>query len=172
MPQTVRSLRRRLESSAGALKALTSGIEPAEAIWKPDAGRWSILEVINHLADEEVEDFRTRLDILLHRPEDPFPPIDPQRWVVARAYARRGPEESLARFLAERVRTLDWLEQIEATDLDREKPRPGGGSITARELMAAWAAHDLLHVRQITRLRYDYLADEVAPSSLAYAGRW
>jgi hypothetical protein len=174
MIEPIRSLHRRLEATAGAVRSLVTGIELEEARWKPAPDRWSILEVVNHLGDEEVEDFRTRLDILLHRPADAFPPVDPPGWVTAREYGSRDPGESLARFLAERERSLKWLEGLEIglEDLDRAKVRPSGHSSTARELVGAWAAHDLLHVRQITKLRYDYLAHEVAPLSLEYAGRW
>src|SRR5690606_34075308 len=99
---------------------------------------------------------------------------DPPGWVTARDYASRDPGESLARFLAERERSLQWLDGLEvgATELDRPKLRPSGEAFTARELIGAWAAHDLLHVRQITKLRYDFLAREVAPLTLEYAGKW
>lgn len=59
---------------AGRIRALADGVAAAQARWRPDAESWSILEVVNHLADEEREDFRTRLDFILHRPGEGPPP--------------------------------------------------------------------------------------------------
>jgi hypothetical protein len=175
MSAAIERLRDRLQSTAGALRALLDGIQDDEGRWKPDPSSWSMLEVVNHLADEEAEDFRTRLEILLHRPEDPFPPIDPKGWVTSRDYQSRNFADSVRRFLAERETSLRWLATLatlETPDLDREKVHTSGLTLSARQMMASWEAHDLLHTRQLTRLRYQYLAHEVAPIPLDYAGNW
>jgi hypothetical protein len=172
MSEFLNSVVLRLAATARAIDAVTRDLSREEVTWKPDPARWSVLEVVNHLGDEEAEDFRTRLDIALHRPAEPFPPIDPQGWVRSRDYAARRLGESLDRFLAERDRSLTWLKGLGEIDLDRGKSHPTGGSLTARQLLAAWAAHDLVHLRQVTKLRYDFLASEVAPTTLDYAGKW
>ncbi len=69
---------------AERIRMLVDGVDDEQARWKPDAESWSILEVVNHLYDEEREDFRVRLDSMLHRPGENAPPIDPQGWVTAR----------------------------------------------------------------------------------------
>ena len=99
----------RFPENARAIEALARGVSPEQARWKPSPETWSILEVINHLYDEEREDFRARLDVLLHRPAEPFAAIDPQGWPVSRRYNERDLEESLAGFLAERERSIEWL---------------------------------------------------------------
>ena len=78
--------------NAERIRALAAGVAPDAARWKPDPETWSILEVVNHLYDEERLDFRVRLDTILHRPEEPWPRIDPQGWVTERRYndARAG----------------------------------------------------------------------------------
>jgi hypothetical protein len=43
------------------------------------------------------------------------------------------------------------------------------GAVEAKNLLASWLAHDLLHIRQITRLKYQYLAKDYA---IDYAGNW
>ena len=105
-----------LALNSGRLRALADGVSDEQARWKPDADSWSILEVVNHLADEESADFRTRLDTLLHRPDEEPPDIDPQGWVTSRGYNQRDPAESLDRFLNERQRSLEWLRGLEALD--------------------------------------------------------
>ena len=75
----------RFQRQAEAIQALAVGAGAEQARWKPAPDSWSLLEVINHLDDEESEDFRARLDILLHRPEEPWPPTDPDGWVLSRS---------------------------------------------------------------------------------------
>ena len=87
----------RLSQSPAVISSLVQGVTPEQARWKPSPDRWSILEVINHLEDEERDDFRTRLDYLLHRPGQPLPPIDPPRWAVERKYNERDLAESVSR---------------------------------------------------------------------------
>jgi DinB superfamily len=161
-----------LSATGEAIQSLASGLSAEEARWKPAPGKWSILEVVNHLADEEVEDFRARLDVLLHRPDDDFEPIDPRGWVAARAYLERDLLESLGRFRAERERSLEWLAALREPNLDHVKVHPSAGQMSGRQMLASWTAHDLLHVRQLARLRYERLGATAGAAAIAYAGDW
>ncbi|MGH2628909.1 MAG: DinB family protein, partial [Anaerolineales bacterium] len=98
-----------MERDAERIKLFVEGVSDDQARWKPNPESWSILEVTCHLGDEEREDFRTRLDIILHRPEAPWPPIDPREWVAERKYNERDLGGSLASFLSERRASLEWL---------------------------------------------------------------
>lgn len=158
-----------MQESAQAIQALCEGVSKEQARWKPDPESWSILEVVNHLLDEEREDFRVRLDILLHRPDAPWPPIDPQGWVTERVYNTRDLADSLAQFQAERVRSIAWLQGLGQPDL-AAFVETRFGRMAAGDMLAAWIAHDLLHLRQLTELRYAFLVSAWAPYSPAYAG--
>ncbi len=164
-----------LAAQADSIRQLCAGVGMEQARWRPDADAWSLLEVINHLADEERADFRTRLDYLLHRPGEPWPPIDPGAWVHERGYNQRDLAESLERFSALRADSLDWLRSLRALrapDLDRSEPSPRGGRFHAGDMLAAWVAHDLLHLRQLVELHYAWTAQQLQPYSVAYAGDW
>ena len=78
-----------LSHSAEMIRALTAGFTPAEARFKPGPESWSILEVVCHLYDIEREDFRPRLDAILHRPTEEWIQIDPQNWITMRRYNER-----------------------------------------------------------------------------------
>src|SRR5512137_697530 len=95
------TLYQELARGAEIVSKLLGGITPAEARLKPDPESWSMLEVVCHLYDEERHDFRQRLDIILHRPHEPWPPIDPAGWVTARQYNNRELTEALDGFVAE-----------------------------------------------------------------------
>ncbi len=101
--------RAQLAAHAEAIAALVRPVDGEGARWKPSPEAWTILEVVCHLADEERDDFRTRVALTLQDPTLPWPPIDPGGWVTARDYASRDLGAALADFLAERERSLAWL---------------------------------------------------------------
>lgn len=157
---------------AGRIRALAEGVPDEQARWKPAAEAWSILEVINHLLDEEREDFRVRLDIILHRPAESWALIDPREWVVARAYNRRDLAQSLNNFLTERQRSLDWLRGLGEPDWAATVMAPWEEPIAAGDMAAAWVAHDLLHTRQLVELHWAWTQAAVLPYRTYYAGDW
>jgi DinB superfamily len=161
-----------LEAQAGAILALASGVPAEDAHLRPAPGQWSLLEVLAHLLDEEREDFRQRLDLTLHHPEAEWPPIDPEGWVTARAYQERDLGETIAAWREERRRSLDWLRSLAAPDLTVVRRHPAGFELRAGDLLGAWVAHDLLHLRQLVELRYNITAQRAAPFSVEYAGDW
>ena len=160
----------RLEANANVLAALVARVPDEQARWKPEPGKWSILEVVNHVADEEVEDFRQRLELALHHPGEPWPPIDPEGWAVRRRYNERDLTESMGRFLAERAESLSWLRGLGAPDLTVGYEHPKAGLIRAGDLLASWLDHDLIHIRQITRLHHQWLVERARPYRTEYAG--
>lgn len=164
-------MRERLAQNAQRIVLLVQNVSQQQARWRPDPDSWSMLEVINHLCDEEREDFRVRLDIILHYPEREAPPIDPLGWVRERRYNERDLEESIGNFLAERQESLEWLKTVREPEWDTTYEAPFG-QIRAGDIFSAWVAHDLLHMRQLVELHYAYLKELAAPYSVDYAGEW
>jgi hypothetical protein len=154
------------------IRGLVEGVSSRQAHWKPDPETWSIVEVINHLYDEERLDFRVRLELILRAPGQAWPPIDPPGWVTARAYNERDLEASIQNFLVERSASLDWLRGLGDVDWDAGVDAPWGGRITAGDMFSAWAAHDLLHMRQLVELQRAYLVAAAQPYQVDYAGPW
>ena len=164
-------LRRELAYGVEIVRQLVAGVSPAEARLKPTPETWSILEVVCHLYDEEREDFRPRLDIALHRPEEKWQKIDPAGWVTTRKYNDRDLAQTLDGLLTERENSLTWLHGLSQPNWDAEYPAPFG-PIKAGDLLASWVAHDNLHTRQLVELRRSRLQGLGAPYSVKYAGDW
>jgi len=164
------NLKRLLGMQADVIKFLLGDIYGEQARWKPDPDRWSILEVLNHLCDEEREDFREHLDMILHRPGDGWHPIRPFEWVTERGYNARDLAASLEDFLAERQASLAWLERLEAPDWDTAIQAPWGAPLRAGDMASSWVVHDQWHIEQLIRLRRDYTIARLAPYSVEYAG--
>jgi len=108
---------------------------------------------------------------ILHKPEQPWPKIDPQGWVLERSYNQRSLEVSLAEFKQAREESLHWLAELTEPDWEAAFDLPWG-RITAGDMLASWLAHDLLHARQIIELRYLQTELEYQPFSIQYAGEW
>ncbi|TVQ24914.1 MAG: DinB family protein [Spirochaetaceae bacterium] len=169
---TVEHLRDRLKQTGLAISALLAGIDDAESEWKPASERWSLREVAGHLHDEERYDFRPRLESLVDDPARPWPTTDPMEWVTARAYASTPILDHIAAWEHERVASLAWLGTLDAIDptVAYSGPWPYERPLRAGDLMLSWVAHDCFHIRQISRLRWEYLDATGAPYSTRYAG--
>lgn len=162
----------RLSANAVVFQHLLAGVDDTQARWKPTPEKWSLLEVVCHLADEERHDFRQRLDLMLHHPGTPWPPIHPSAWVEERGYNTRELEASVQDFLREREHSVAWLRALRGFAPKIPYPATGPVRLTAGTLLHAWAAHDLLHIRQMTRLHHEYLGEFAGRAALDYAGNW
>lgn len=145
--------------------------DPRLITWKPDPDRWSLIEVVCHLVDEEVLDFRTRVRFALEKSEGQPPSIDPQNWVITKNYIGQDFQQKCDQLTLEREQSINWLKSLTDVDWNGFYIHPKFGKFTAHFLLVNWLAHDLLHIKQITKLRYDYLAF-ISGEKLAYAGEW
>jgi uncharacterized damage-inducible protein DinB len=166
------ALIRRMHEFPERLSALLAGLPPEDLRWRPKPRQWSILEIVNHLTDIEVEDMRTRLRLTLEDPEQNWPTIDPQTWAVERKYQDRDFDESLNAFIAQRGRSIEYLRGLEAPDWTMMHTHPTFGSMRAGDLLAAWSAHDVLHTRQIVKRLFQFTSRDARGFSTDYAGTW
>jgi len=165
------SLTNSFKQNLNTIHSLLENIEEAQIRWKQSPEKWNLLEIICHLLDEEKEDFRTRLKSVLENPENPFPPIDPPGWVISRNYGNQDFKKVLTEFIEERKKSVDWLKSLNNVNWDNTYLHPKIGPMSARYIITNWLAHDYLHIRQILKLKYDYLK-EVSQQNLSYAGDW
>lgn len=161
----------RFSENRSVFETLLRGVSRPQAVWKPAPEKWSMLEVVSHLYDEEREDFRRRLELTLKDPAQQWPRIDPQDWVESRKYGERDFSAALTAFLNEREKSLSWLRGLSAPAWQNRHQREAG-VLSAGDLLASWLAHDFLHIRQLTRLHWQYLSVIAAPYETTYAGPW
>lgn len=165
-------LLRSLDRFRQLLPEVVRGVATEDARWKPADGAWSILEIVVHLADEEEFDFRVRLELTLTAPETAWPSIDPEGWAVTRKYNEGNLEETVQRFCKLRGDSLAWLRSLVEPNWHSAHSHPTFGSFAAGDILAAWVAHDQLHLRQLAK-RFFQLADRDAGGfSNRYAGTW
>jgi len=155
----------------GTFISLLNDATPDFYNWRPKAKSWCLLEVLCHLYDEERLDFRFRTQWVLERPGEVPPAFNPLSWVEDHRYMEQDFSEMLAKFLSERDKSIKWLESLENPQWDHAFLHPKLGSMSAGYFLSNWLAHDYLHFRQITKLKFNYLSN-MLKSDLNYAGPW
>lgn len=160
-----------LADNGPVFEKLLTGLAPDMYNYRQAPEKWNLLEVVCHMIDSEIEDFRARARHCLEHPGTQPPSIDPEGWVKARSYASRNYEEQLHIFLSERKASVEWLRNLGEVDWERHYDHSEFGRLTARHFLNTWLAHDLLHIRQISAIKYAYL-DQGSTESLLYAGPW
>jgi len=135
-----------------AVRELTAGLRDDE-LARPEApGKWSILHVVEHLADQElVNAYRVRSIVAEEAP--PLRGYDQDLWAAKLRYGAAGLEPVLLELRALRERNLRLYQSLSDAELDRVGLHSERGPESARRLRSLTAAHDLLHRRQIARIR-------------------
>ena len=131
---------------------------------------WSVFDIVGHLIHGERTDWMPRARMILQFGETKaFEPFD--RW--GQEQEREG--KSLAQLLDEfaRVRSENLGElralNLRQEDLELRGRHPVLGVVTLSELLATWAAHDLTHLHQISRVMAHQYREAVGPWN-AYLG--
>lgn len=125
---------------------------------------WTARDVVGHLIHADETDWLVRARTLLQYGEtrelDPFDRFGHRQIVEGHSLAELLDE--LARVRDEKLRDLRAL-GLSASDLDRRGRHPAFGPVTLSELLATWAAHDLTHLHQISRVMAHQYASVVGP---------
>ena len=158
------SAREVLARTPGTLRALLSDLSQGWTEGATREGSWRAFDILGHLIQGEEEDWipRTRL-ILEHGEDQPFVSFD--RSGFERATSGKTLEQLLDDFEAKRARNLATLDRmkIDESMLDRTGMHPELGSVTLRQMLATWTAHDLSHIGQVADSMARRYRDDVGP---------
>ena len=126
---------------------------PAEITRRPEApGQWSIREVVQHLADSElVGGFRLRMIMAQDRP--PLAGYDQDLWASRLRYRDVDLRDAVEQFTVLRRANLRIWQHLGAADLIRVGLHGERGEESLEHLRRLYAGHDLLHLRQLDRIR-------------------
>jgi len=125
---------------------------------------WAVFDVVGHLIHGERTDWIPRTRIILERGEDrPFDRFD--RFAQAEENQNKSLPELLSQFSQLRRGNLQILRSLHLTskDLARRGKHPELGVVTLSQLLATWAAHDLTHLHQISRIMAHQYRKAVGP---------
>ena len=119
----------------------------------PEAeNKWSVLQVVQHLADSElVYGYRIRLIVAEEKPA--IPGYDQNKWATNLRYNGAAVSDALADLTAMRVMNLRWVRGLTDDELDRWGMHSERGEESVRHIVRLLAAHDLVHLNQIERIK-------------------
>jgi hypothetical protein len=126
---------------------------PAHILTTPEApGKWAIRDVMAHLADSElVGGFRLRIVIAQDRP--PLQGYDQDLWASRLRYSEVDVLDALERFIVLRRANLRLWQNLSPADLVRVGLHNERGEESLGHMRKLYAGHDLLHLRQLERIR-------------------
>jgi hypothetical protein len=141
-----------LRETPVALRTLLAGLSD-RVMAEPEAeGKWSIRHVVQHLADAElVWGYRLRMVLAENRP--PLTGYDQDLWADRLHYHDADVETALEDFSVIRRSNLRLLAKASADDLKRVGVHAERGDETIAYMVGLYAGHDLLHLRQLDRIR-------------------
>ena len=138
-------------ASEAKLKKLIQGLGPKELKWKPEPGKWSIAEIVAHLADVEIV-ASWRMRAILGSNGTPIQPFDQDAWASVFQYAERDPKQSLEVFRVLRENNLAMLKALPRESWDNYGMHAERGKETIAHLARMFAGHDTNHIMQIERI--------------------
>lgn len=159
-----------LTRTPSALNALLRDLPETLTHSNEGADTWTPFDIVGHLIHADRTDWMARAKKILEfgetQPFDPFDRLGQVRECQGKSLAQLLDE--FARVRAEKLDELRAL-NLQPEDLKRRGLHPALGAVALAELLATWAAHDLTHLHQLSRvIAYQY-RDAVGPWS-AYLG--
>lgn len=133
------------------LERLIRGVPLSKLRKHPAPNKWSVVEILAHLADTEiVGGYRIRM--ILGAPGTPIPGFDQDAWVTSGHYGKRDPRKSLEQFRALREANLALLKSITPGQWKHHGIHSERGVETVEHIVRMFAGHDLNHIQQIERI--------------------
>jgi len=133
------------------LERLMKGVSPAKLRKRPAPGKWSVSELLAHLADAEIAgSFRMRL--ILGSPGTPVVAFDQDAWVTSGHYDKRDPRKSLELFRTLREANLAMLKSLTPEQWKHWGMHSERGQESIEHIVRMFAGHDLNHLLQIERI--------------------
>jgi hypothetical protein len=140
-----------------ALASLTRGV-PRRTLGTPEApGKWSMIDVIQHLADSEIV-LGYRLRMALAHDEPPLQGFDQDLWAARLHYRDASLGSALSQLRPLRAANLRLVRSLDEGELQRAAVHAERGRTSVAEMLRLAAAHDLVHRRQIARIARSHAA--------------
>jgi hypothetical protein len=130
------------------IAGLIHGVPPEKLAKRAVPDKWSVTEILAHLADSElVYGFRIRL--ILEGGSPPIQGTDQDAWARFSGYAGQDPQLSLEALRTDRERLLRLLRSLPPASWDLYGVHSERGKETVRRVAEMLAGHDLNHMKQI-----------------------
>jgi hypothetical protein len=133
------------------LARLIAGVPQSKLRRQPGPGKWSIAEIVAHLADTEVV-FGYRIRTILGAPGTEIQAFDQDKWAQAMKYGKSDARKSLERFSAFRKANLDLLKSLSPAQWKYYGMHTERGEESIETIAKLCAGHDINHLKQIEKI--------------------
>jgi DinB family protein len=138
-------------ATAKKLERIIKGVPTAKLRKRPAPDKWSVNEILAHLADSEIVlGFRMRL--ILDAPGAPIVAVDQDSWVTSGHYEKRDPRKSVEQFRVVREANLALLKSLTPQQWKHYGMHSERGQETIEHIVRLYAGHDVNHLQQIERI--------------------
>jgi hypothetical protein len=138
-------------ATAKKLEGLIKGVSTGKLRKRPAPDKWSVSEILAHLAEAEIVGaFRMRL--ILGAPGTPIAAFDQNAWVISGHYEKRDPRKSVEQFRVVREANLALLKSLTAEQWKHYGMHAERGQETIEHIVRMFAGHDINHLQQIERI--------------------
>ena len=141
-----------LREMPSALPRAITGLSPQQLGQPEQQGKWSIGQILQHLADSEVV-WAWRMRVILAQDRPRLTGYDQDLWAERLHYEQADPSDALELFALLRRANLRLMEGASPADLTRVGVHAERGEESLEHLLRLYAGHDLLHLRQVDRVR-------------------
>ena len=138
-------------ATADTLDRLIKGLSTAELRKRPTPDKWSVSEIIAHLADGEVVG-AFRLRFILGSPGAPIVAYNQDQWVTSGHYDKRDPQKSVELFRVLREANLALLESLQPEQWKHYGTHSERGQESIEHIVRMFAGHDINHLQQIENI--------------------
>ena len=142
-----------LATTPEKIKREISTLSRREMLVRPASNKWSVQEVLAHLADVEEVGMRARVAAMIEQGNPTLLPIDQEARAEQFEYDKIDPRRSFSRLEHQRRANVKWLGTLRPAQLKRPGVHQQVGKITVEELITEWAFHDLGHLKQILEIK-------------------
>jgi len=137
-----------LQATPAVLHTLLLSSPREQWIKPPQVGEWSLLEILCHLRDVDLDVNLTRIEAILSEDNAFITGQSTDQWADERQYNQQDPVSTFNNFVAARTKLVDILSGISQTDWDRRARHTFLGPTYLRELVEFMVDHDRLHIKQ------------------------
>ena len=141
-----------LRETTLALSRAIDGLSPSQ-LRQPEApGKWSIAQILQHLADSEIV-WAWRMRLILAQDRPVLTGYDQDLWAERLQYDQADVSDALEQFTVLRRGNLRLVESASPADLKRVGIHSERGEESLEHLQRLYAGHDLMHLQQLARVR-------------------
>jgi FMN phosphatase YigB (HAD superfamily) len=140
-----------LGATPAALESITKGVPNDAWTVRPEAQEWSLVEILAHLRDVDLEVNLPRMNQLLNQDQPFFAGVDADAWASERNYRQTNIHTIMGEVMSARMSLLELIQPDSEQIWNRPARHAIFGPTTLGELASFIAHHDVLHIHQVKK---------------------